>query len=433
MKKKAFSYIVLCMAVITILSGCGSANTQSAAQNQAVEEISADTQVTQNEAGIEQGAKQVNAGSNTISEEAKTLALQFPDVSGELPAWRGTNLVNKAEFGWPWVVRIDPETDPDNTDDIYTEALVEEIADAGFNFVRLVIDARYILTDESMNDYEHVGSDFFGSLDTVNETQLENMDRMIEWCIKKGIHVCIDCHSTPGGLMIGGDEEKTREPLFTKDSEEQALFKRYWEIIANRYADVDTRALSFNLYNEPPCFVSDNQDVYIDLMNEVTTIVENASPDRLIFIDGLDYATRGLDTPENLTAKNLVIGFHLYANECQNMEIHTLDLEACASEIKSRIAYYDDYAGEHHLRWMLQEMGTVTSLDNESILGYSKLIVDECLAKNVSWAHYGFSCNTYSLVLYADDAYCYTPGATYDMTPAGHKINRELVNILTVR
>lgn len=403
MRRKVCSYIVLCMSIITIMSGCGSKK------------------------------ELADEGINTISKEAKILATQFPDVHDELPVWRGTNLVNKAEFGWPWLVEIDPETDPDNTDDIYTEELVEEIEDAGFNFVRLVIDDRYILTDEIMNDYEHVGSDFYGSIDTVNEVQLENIDRMIEWCIKKGIHVCIDCHSTPGGLMIGGDEEKSREPLFIKGSEEQALFKKYWEIIANRYADVDTRALSFNLYNEPPCFISDNQDAYIDLMNEATKIVENASPDRLIFIDALDYSTRGFDNPEKLIAKNMVLGFHLYANECQNMEISTLDLVTCESEIKSRIAYYDEYAKNHNLRWMLQEMGNVISLENESILGYNRLIVNQCLERNVSWAQYAFSSNVYSLVLYNDDEKYYTPGAIYDMTPAGHKINRELANILTVK
>ena len=43
-----------------------------------------------------------------------------------------------------------------------------------------------------LNDFEHNGSEFYGSIDTINTTQLENLDQMIEWCIERDIHVCVD-------------------------------------------------------------------------------------------------------------------------------------------------------------------------------------------------------------------------------------------------
>ncbi len=37
---------------------------------------------------------------NTISKAVKNKAREFPHVSGELPDWRGVNVVDKAEFAW---------------------------------------------------------------------------------------------------------------------------------------------------------------------------------------------------------------------------------------------------------------------------------------------------------------------------------------------
>lgn len=300
---------------------------------------------------------------NTISTEAKKHAKEFPDVSGDLPDWKGTNIVNKAEFGWVWVGTYrDPAKEKDTSTTRYTEELVNEIQDAGFNYVRLAIDTRFIFTEEDLNNFEHAGSEFYGSIDTINTTQLENLDQMIEWCIERDIHVCIDCHSTPGGLMIGGDEEASREELFTKDSDAQKLFLRYWEILANRYDDIDTKALSFNLYNEPPSFLTSKENDYIDLMNQATEIIQAVTPERFIVIDALDYATKGLEHPDKLVAANYVIGFHIYANECQNEEIKHLNMSECENELNTRLEEYNDYAKGKNMRWMLQEYMDVLRL-----------------------------------------------------------------------
>ena len=159
---------------------------------------------------------------NTISAEAKEKAKTFPDVSGELPDWKGTHIVDKAEFAWPWVI---VETNPENVTPEhlkiteYDEETVLEIAEAGYNYVRVSIDTRYFFTEDKYQSPEYAGQNFYGSIDTVNLKQYEELDRLIEWCIENNIHVCLDCHSTVGGLMIGGDEESTRVNLFTPDSD----------------------------------------------------------------------------------------------------------------------------------------------------------------------------------------------------------------------
>ena len=103
-------------------------------------------------------------------------------------------MVNKMEYGWP-VVK--PQ---------YTEALVKDVANEGFNFVRVPLDTRIFYTSMSGEPGEY----FNGDSTQVNTKELKNVDELISWCIDNGIHVCFDVHTTPGGYMVGGDEEASR-------------------------------------------------------------------------------------------------------------------------------------------------------------------------------------------------------------------------------
>lgn len=372
---------------------------------------------------------------NTISAEAKEKAKTFPDVSGELPDWKGTHIVDKAEFAWPWVI---VETNPENVTPEhlkiteYDEETVLEIAEAGYNYVRVSIDTRYFFTEDKYQSPEYAGQNFYGSIDTVNLKQYEELDRLIEWCIENNIHVCLDCHSTVGGLMIGGDEESTRVNLFTPDSDEQKLFIKFWQTIANRYADIDTNALSFNLYNEPPNIVTDSQEVYIDLMNKAIDEIQAVTPNRLIVVDALGYSTIGIDKVSELRANNLVIGFHMYVNETTWTEPGAvLDLEACRTESSDRLNYYNSWAEENNVRWMLQEYGCSTYIPQEQQIEYYKMVTETCKSMDAPYCLWAFNAGDFGLCIWAEDDKFLTPGATYSETCAGHRINTELT-IITV-
>lgn len=372
---------------------------------------------------------------NTISEEVKELAQKFPAVDGDLPEWRGTHIVNKAEFAWPWVI---VETEPEKvtpehlryTD--YDRDTVLEIAEAGYNYVRVSIDTRFFFTKEEDLRLENAGEGFCGDIDTVNLAQYENLDRLIEWCIQNDLHVCLDVHSTPGGLMIGGDEEASRKELFTPDSGAQNIFTRFWSIIAKRYADIDTRALSFDLYNEPPTFAAEAEDIYIALMNTAIAEIQKCTPDRLIIVDALDYSTKGLDDIEALTADNLVIGFHLYANESTWTEPGAvLDLDACKTEIADRIAGYDEWARANNVRWILHEYGCATYIPEDQQEAYYGMVIDSCKSIGVPYCLWAFNAGDFGICIWADDDKFVTPGAVYDKTGAGHRINTKLAEITT--
>ena len=233
---------------------------------------------------------------NTISDEIKEKAKNMPEASYDnLPVWRGTSIYNKYEYAW---------TGSEYLSDDFSEETVGEIADIGFDFVRVLLDTRFFYTEDISLG---AGPHFTGNSDNVNTEELKNLDDLISWCVDKGIHVCLDVHNTPGGYMIGGDEEATRELLFTEGSDEEQMFFDFWEVIARRYKDISTNALSFNLYNEPPNFVEDEQ--YTEFVHNAVDIIWGETPDRLIFVDMLKYAREPV---YGLVGEKVVQSFHVY-------------------------------------------------------------------------------------------------------------------------
>ena len=130
----------------------------------------------------------------------------------------------------------------------YREETIEAMADAGFNFVRICMDTRYFFTEDEYFAVDSVGQIFKGNIDVYNVRNWQELDQVIEWCIERGVHVCIDVHSTPGGYMIGGDEEESRQGLFSEtDDSDAKIFLKFWEEAAERYSDINCKAISNSL------------------------------------------------------------------------------------------------------------------------------------------------------------------------------------------
>ena len=53
----------------------------------------------------------------------------------------------------------------------YDEETVLEIAEAGYNFVRVSIDTRYFFSEDEYIALPYVGQDFYGNIDTANLNQ----------------------------------------------------------------------------------------------------------------------------------------------------------------------------------------------------------------------------------------------------------------------
>ena len=291
--KKALS-VALTIVLMASLVGCGSNSSTTEASSQQQQASSSEATPQKSEEPVMSERLSERATTNTIPAAMKEKAKSMPNANYQnLPKWHGTTLVNKSEYGWG----------VDGNQDDYSEGLVNELSEIGFDFIRVTQDTRIFFSEEQGEPGEY----FDGDSNYVNTKELKNLDNLISWCIDKGIHVCFDVHSTPGGYMIGGDEEASRELLFTAGSKEEQIFIDFWEFMALRYADVPNNALSFNLYNEPPRFATDEQ--YTALMKKAIAAVTKATPDRLIFVDMLEYGT----TPVyGLVGEKVVQTFHSY-------------------------------------------------------------------------------------------------------------------------
>jgi len=302
MKRKLLIYLI---AGICIFSGCAGGETADSngsvtgdlqTAESAKQPVTENTLTDENESGeFFVPRLDERAVTNTISDEVKNKAALMPTASYDsLPDWYGTTIFNRYEYGW---------TGSDNLSNEFDETTVQEISDIGFNFVRVLIDTRFFYTEEVGNPGPH----FDGDSERVNLNVLKNLDDLITWCIERDIHVCLDVHNTPGGYMIGGDEEASRELLFTEGSAEEQIFFDYWDLISRRYKDISTNALSFNLYNEPPDFVEDEQ--YTAFVKKLLEIVWDQNENRLVFVDMLKYAREPV---YGLVGEKIVQCFHVY-------------------------------------------------------------------------------------------------------------------------
>src|SRR5690606_3591694 len=143
------------------------------------------------------------------------------------------------------------------------------IAGLGFNFVRLPMDYRVWITG--------------GDLRRFDEKVLEEIDQAVAWGKKYNIHVQLNFHRAPGYCV-----NPPREALnLWTDAKAQEAFIEHWEVFTRRYQGIPSRNLSFNLLNEP---AGVEARVYAELMKRTIEAIHRIDPERLVVVDGLNYA-----------------------------------------------------------------------------------------------------------------------------------------------
>jgi len=153
------------------------------------------------------------------------------------------------------------------------------ISEWGFNFVRIPLN--YRLWTEEDDIYE------------IKEDVLKKIDLVIEWGEKYGIHTCINFHRAPGYCV---NDELSEKFNLWKDEEAVDAFCYHWGIFAERYRDISSDTLSFNLVNEPPhpseevMTREDHERVIRKAVNHLRKI----DPERLLIIDGISFGNEPL-------------------------------------------------------------------------------------------------------------------------------------------
>jgi aryl-phospho-beta-D-glucosidase BglC (GH1 family) len=196
--------------------------------------------------------------------EAQSLQNQgkIDDIHEFCSQQKGFNLLGKFDVSW--------------SNYGFTEKEFKTIRDLGFNFVRLPLDYRTFTQP--------------GNWDNFVEFEFLKIDKAIEWGKKYGVHVSINFHRTPGFCVNSTSNLPINQQLnLWTDIVAQNAFIKHWEYFALRYKNELPIDVSFNLVNEP---TNVSEPAYTILMKRAVETIHAISPDRLIFIDGLDYGRK---------------------------------------------------------------------------------------------------------------------------------------------
>ena len=192
-----------------------------------------------------------------------------------LPRWRGFNLTNffNALGGGEW------------SDCRVREDDCRWIREMGFNFIRLPMDY-WLWVDSDWQETREMDPDAVFDID---EKALEHVDRAVRLARENDLHISLNFHRAPG-YCVNNPE---REPFsLWKDQRAQDAFVHHWGVFAERYKDIPSSELSFNLVNEPRRPRQDGMTAadYAGVMARAIEKIRSVSPDRTIIVDGLAWA-----------------------------------------------------------------------------------------------------------------------------------------------
>lgn len=180
--------------------------------------------------------------------------LPEPSARG-LPRWRGFNLLEMFQRDWG--------------NEPFRERDFQWISEWGFNFVRIPMDYRIWIKG--------------GDWERFDEGALQRVDRAVAYGRKYGIHVCLNFHRAPGYTVANPPEATS----LWEDAETQRVCALHWATFARRFRGVPNRNLSFNLLNEPSHV---DREKHAQVIRLLVSAIRAEDPNRLIIIDGLDYA-----------------------------------------------------------------------------------------------------------------------------------------------
>lgn len=168
---------------------------------------------------------EVGTYDNTIITDALlNAATNLPQVTqAKLPSeWRGAGLSNSKNDGVGTGCTDFRETD------------IKFLADNGFNFARVF----FCFSTLRFPDYPADGR-------LVNENELRDLDQLIAWGMKYGVHIQLSmCF-----FQDEGGNTKADGSIAANDAQ-WAITSDYWTMLARRYAGIPSKYLTFDLCNE---------------------------------------------------------------------------------------------------------------------------------------------------------------------------------------
>lgn len=247
------------------------------------------------------------------------------------------------------------------------------IAGAGFDTVRVPI--RWSAHAAAQAPY------------TVDDSFFERVDWVIEQSRRNGLLAIINMHHY--------------DEIFVRPDDHSERFVAIWRQIAERYAEVPTAELWFELLNEPHgALVS---LAWQRLMAATLDVVRASNPNRPVVVGGADwnslYALGALRVPDD---DHLVLTFHYYhpfvfthqGASWTNME-DTLGIpwhgnEALRRDIDTAFETARRYATMHRLPLLLGEFGAYSKADMLSRVRWTSYVRKCAEAHGFGWAYWEF-------------------------------------------
>ncbi len=190
-----------------------------------------------------------------------------------------------------WISQCD-EYSKTHYDSFITEKDIKQIAQWGFDHVRLPLDYNVIM-DDSGNFIEQ---------------NFIYIDNCINWCKKYSLNMILDLHKTLGYMF---DTNAVQNPdAFFSDLRLQDMFIKIWKTLAQKYAGF-YEYVAFELLNEivNPKLEEQWNKIASRAITEIRTIAKNS----WIVVGGVDYnsvsAVSGIKVPYD---KKTVFTFHCY-------------------------------------------------------------------------------------------------------------------------
>lgn len=191
-----------------------------------------------------------------------------------------------------WISQFD-KFDIEHFDTFITEKDIEDIANIGFDHVRLPVD--YVMLEEEDATRKEIGYDY--------------IHKCINWCRTYGLHVLLDLHECYGYSFDPLKKDMDRERFFF-DEDLQARFFALWKSIAKEFVE-DTDVVALELLNE--VVLSSVTEAWNNVARKCVEAIRTVSKDYYIVIGGANYSNvinvEKLDPPYD---DRIVYNFHCY-------------------------------------------------------------------------------------------------------------------------
>lgn len=313
--------LVLCLATLVSLLGCStqeqtevpdSAPTETAIipteshRNWTVTDGKFEATAIQSQEARYVPIQQVGTYNREIITDDMIANVNLPEAGdGKAPVWHGYILENKIWHNFENTAWLDYSAG----ERYFNRFEIEHMAELGFNCVRVLYGLSYLSNPEDV--------------DSINVSELEQLDELLSWCLQNNLHLMLSITGMPGKANTSIQEEAVdKNPEIFLNPEMERTYTAYMEMLAMRYGDIPTSALSFELLAEPMDIDPSNDDntedmaVYEAVLTKVAQAMWKHNSHRLLI--AMDMAK---EVPEKLAQLGCALSLHthVYSVNAKNL------------------------------------------------------------------------------------------------------------------